>query len=55
MRYDIFGNPVTATTNPDNIWSRRSAVFIGFSPQNAFKIQTFNCGYADVSYDLDKN
>jgi iron complex outermembrane receptor protein len=56
MRYDIFGNPVTATTNPDNISGAGGAQsFIGFSPQNALsKSRHSTAVYADVSYDLDK-
>ncbi|WP_185207914.1 TonB-dependent receptor plug domain-containing protein [Chryseobacterium sp. C3] len=56
MRYDVFGNPVTATTNPDNISGAGGAQsFIGFSPQNALsKSRHSTAVYADVSYDLDK-
>ncbi|WP_294312544.1 TonB-dependent receptor [uncultured Chryseobacterium sp.] len=56
LRYDIFGNPVTATTDLNNIsGAGGSQSFIGFSPQNALsKSRHSVAAYADISYDLDK-
>lgn len=56
QRYDVYGNPVTADTDPNTVsGAGGSQSFIGFSPQNALsKSRHSVAAYADLSYDLDK-